>query len=106
MISGQKRVKRCASEYRLEAREGRGVHREMNLWLLRATSFLALSLLGLPVIGHLTAYKSGHALNHQLVTKVLSEASHYAVVRARARDVAHYDLRLDELEESLAPTAA
>lgn len=65
-----------------------------------------ISLLGLPVIGHLTAYKSGHALNHALVTKVLAESSHYAVVRARARDVAHYDLRLDELEESLAPTAA
>ena len=65
-----------------------------------------VSLLGLPVVGHLTAYKSGHALNHKLVTKVLSEKAHYAVVRARARDVAHYDLRLDELEESLAPTAA
>lgn len=50
MISGQKRVKRRASEYRLEAREGRGVHREMNLWLLRATSFLALSLLAQPAL--------------------------------------------------------
>jgi len=65
-----------------------------------------VALLGLPVIGHLTAYKSGHKLNHALVTKVLSEASNYAVVRARARDVAHYDLRLDELEEALTPSAA
>jgi UDP-3-O-[3-hydroxymyristoyl] N-acetylglucosamine deacetylase len=65
-----------------------------------------LSLLGLPVIGHLTAYKSGHALNHRLVTKVLADEAHFAVVRARARDVAHYDLRLDELEDALTPSAA
>ncbi len=65
-----------------------------------------IALLGLPVIGHLTAYKSGHRLNHALVTKVLSETSNYAVVRARARDVAHYDLRLDELEDALTPSAA
>ena len=65
-----------------------------------------VALLGLPVIGHLNAYKSGHALNHKLVTRVLADRAHYAVVRARARDVAHYDLHLDELEESLAPSAA
>ncbi|MBK7863206.1 MAG: UDP-3-O-acyl-N-acetylglucosamine deacetylase [Archangiaceae bacterium] len=65
-----------------------------------------LSLLGRPVIGHLTAFKSGHKLNHRLVTQVLSDESNYAVVRARARDVAHYDLRLDELEDALTPSAA
>ena len=65
-----------------------------------------MALLGLPVIGHLTAFKSGHKLNHALVSKLLAEPSSYAVVRARARDVAHYDLQLDELEDALTPSAA
>jgi UDP-3-O-[3-hydroxymyristoyl] N-acetylglucosamine deacetylase len=65
-----------------------------------------VSLLGMPVIGCLTAYKSGHTLNHRLVMTVLEQRAAWAVVRARARDVANYDLRLDELEESLTPSAA
>ncbi|MFH1076365.1 MAG: UDP-3-O-acyl-N-acetylglucosamine deacetylase [Pseudomonadota bacterium] len=32
-----------------------------------------LSLLGMPIIGHLIAYKSGHALNHALLEKVIKE---------------------------------
>jgi UDP-3-O-[3-hydroxymyristoyl] N-acetylglucosamine deacetylase len=43
-----------------------------------------LALLGLPVIGHLTARKSGHALNQALVRKVLAEAGAWRVVRVSA----------------------
>jgi UDP-3-O-[3-hydroxymyristoyl] N-acetylglucosamine deacetylase len=48
-----------------------------------------LALLGIPVIGHLTAVKSGHALNQALVRKVLADPSVSRVVRvsAEAADV-------------------
>ncbi len=42
-----------------------------------------VALLGFPVIGTLTAYKTGHALNQKLVAQVLSCSSNYDVVRAR-----------------------
>jgi UDP-3-O-[3-hydroxymyristoyl] N-acetylglucosamine deacetylase len=65
-----------------------------------------MSLLGLPVLGHLTVIKSGHQLNHKLVTKVLSDPSNYEVVRAKARDLARMDLVWSDLEGVLAPTMA
>ncbi len=65
-----------------------------------------VSLFGRPVIGHLTVYKSGHALNHKLVEKVLSDPAHYVIVRARKRDVESLDLRLPDLAAVLAPTVA
>lgn len=65
-----------------------------------------VSLFGRPVIGHLTAYKSGHALNHKLVQKVLSNPAHYVVVRARKRDVERLDLRLPDLAGMLEPLVA
>ncbi|HUK66097.1 MAG TPA: UDP-3-O-acyl-N-acetylglucosamine deacetylase [Anaeromyxobacteraceae bacterium] len=40
-----------------------------------------LTLFGMPLIGRLTAHKSGHALNHALVSKVLSDKTSYRVVR-------------------------
>lgn len=45
-----------------------------------------MSLLGMPVIGVLTAYKTGHALNQKLVGKVLSDPANYELVRAPAQD--------------------
>ncbi|MCP3104429.1 UDP-3-O-acyl-N-acetylglucosamine deacetylase [Myxococcus sp. K15C18031901] len=54
-----------------------------------------VSLFGRPVIGHLTAYKTGHALNHKLVRKVLSDPSCYEIVHARRRDVEGLELGLD-----------
>ena len=49
-----------------------------------------LSLLGMPIIGHLTAVKSGHALNHQLVRKVLAAGAEACeVVQPRAADELH-----------------
>jgi UDP-3-O-[3-hydroxymyristoyl] N-acetylglucosamine deacetylase len=40
-----------------------------------------LALLGMPVLGALTAVKSGHALNQSLVRKVLAEPASHRVVR-------------------------
>ncbi|MGE5047036.1 MAG: UDP-3-O-acyl-N-acetylglucosamine deacetylase [Deltaproteobacteria bacterium] len=59
-----------------------------------------LSLLGMPVIGRFTAVKSGHALNHQLVRRVLAEADACEVVQPRAEDELH------ALQESLLPVLA
>ena len=56
-----------------------------------------LSLLGMPVIGQLTAVKSGHALNQQLVRKLLAEVDACEVVQPRAADELH------ALQESLLP---
>ena len=36
-----------------------------------------VALMGWPVLGHLTVHKSGHALNHKLVQKVLEDARPY-----------------------------
>jgi UDP-3-O-[3-hydroxymyristoyl] N-acetylglucosamine deacetylase len=43
-----------------------------------------VALLGIPVVGALTAVKSGHALNQALVKKVLADASAHRVVRVSA----------------------
>ena len=56
-----------------------------------------LALLGMPVIGHLTAVKSGHHLNHLLVRKVLEEQDACEVVQPRA------EAELHELQERLLP---
>lgn len=65
-----------------------------------------VSLFGRPMIGHLAVYKSGHALNHKLVQKVLSDPAHFVVVRARQRDVERLDLRLPDLAAVLEPSVA
>jgi UDP-3-O-[3-hydroxymyristoyl] N-acetylglucosamine deacetylase len=65
-----------------------------------------VSLFGRPVIGHLRVMKSGHALNHRLVQKVLSDPSNYVIVRARKREVERLDLRLPDLTGALEPVAA
>ncbi len=43
-----------------------------------------LALFGMPVLGALTAVKSGHAMNQQLVRKVLADPAAYRVVRVSA----------------------
>lgn len=65
-----------------------------------------MALMGQPVLGHLTVHKSGHALNHKLVMKVLSDPANFEVVRARAKDVEQLDLALSDLAGVLAPNAA
>jgi UDP-3-O-[3-hydroxymyristoyl] N-acetylglucosamine deacetylase len=59
-----------------------------------------LALLGMPIIGHLTAVKSGHHLNHLLVSKVLAEADACEVVQPRAEEELH------ALQEMLLPVLA
>ena len=65
-----------------------------------------VSLFGRPVMGHLNVVKSGHALNHRLVQKVLCDASQFQVVRARKQDVERLDLRLPDLAAILEPAVA
>jgi len=54
-----------------------------------------LSLLGHAVVGQLRVYKSGHALNHQLVQKVLSDPSCYELVSEVKPETERHELRLD-----------
>lgn len=64
-----------------------------------------LSLLGRPLIGHLKVVKSGHALNHKLVQKLLADETAFELVRARSREDV-FDLRLPELGGALEPLVA
>ena len=59
-----------------------------------------LSLIGMPILGHLTAVKSGHALNHQLVRRILAEADACEIVQPSAADELH------AIEERLVPVRA
>jgi UDP-3-O-[3-hydroxymyristoyl] N-acetylglucosamine deacetylase len=43
-----------------------------------------LALLGLPLLGHLVAVKSGHAMNQALVKKVLADPATHRIVRVSA----------------------
>jgi UDP-3-O-[3-hydroxymyristoyl] N-acetylglucosamine deacetylase len=65
-----------------------------------------IALLGLPVLGHLTVVKSGHALHLKLVKKVLSDCANYEVVRARGAELERFDLVETDLEGVLAPSLA
>ena len=65
-----------------------------------------VALFGHPVIGHLRVHKTGHALNHKLVEKVLADPSSYLVVEAHKRDVERLDLRLPDLGAILEPLVA
>lgn len=64
-----------------------------------------IATLGAPVLGALTAHKTGHALNQKLVAKVLADASSYEFVTARLRSDAAGQLELDEVP-AFAPSAA
>ncbi len=65
-----------------------------------------VALLGRPVLGALTAYKTGHALNQKLVARVLADPANYQLVRARLPDVRQHALELADLEGFLSPSAA
>ena len=60
-----------------------------------------VSLFGRPVIGHMKAFKTGHALNHKLVLKVLSDPSCYELVQGRPTEAERAEVRLPELAGSL-----
>ncbi len=65
-----------------------------------------VALLGNPVIGALTVYKTGHALNQKLVAKVLSDPANFEVVPARSGDMVSHELEHEDLAPVLAPSAA
>ena len=65
-----------------------------------------VALLGHPVIGALTVYKTGHALNQKLVAKVLSDPANFEVVPARSGELVSLELEHDDLAPVLAPSAA
>jgi UDP-3-O-[3-hydroxymyristoyl] N-acetylglucosamine deacetylase len=62
-----------------------------------------LAMLGMPVIGRLVAHKSGHMLNHRLVTELLADPASHEVVSVEgeqelsdlAIDVPAYELGLE-----------
>jgi len=60
-----------------------------------------VSLFGRPIIGHLKVFKTGHALNHKLVQKVLADPSSYEIVQGRPADTERAEVRLPELAGSL-----
>jgi UDP-3-O-[3-hydroxymyristoyl] N-acetylglucosamine deacetylase len=60
-----------------------------------------VSLFGHPIIGHLKVFKTGHALNHKLVQKVLADPSCYEIVQGRPADTERAEVRLPELAGSL-----
>ncbi len=51
-------------------------------------------LFGMPVIGHLRAHKSGHALNHKLVSRVLADPTNYQVISATPKEIERLDLHV------------
>ncbi|OJH38380.1 UDP-3-O-acyl-N-acetylglucosamine deacetylase [Cystobacter ferrugineus] len=55
-----------------------------------------ISLFGRPVMGHLKAFKTGHALNQKLVKAVLADPNSYEIVPAR-KHLELPELRLPEL---------
>lgn len=65
-----------------------------------------VALLGNPVIGALTVYKTGHALNQKLVAKVLSDPQNYHLVRARSPEVRSHELEPADIAAVLAPSVA
>ena len=53
-----------------------------------------LSLLGVPVVGHLIAYKSGHTLNHELMNKVISSEKSWKIVEVCDEEFERYRVPL------------
>jgi len=60
-----------------------------------------VSLFGRPIIGHLKAFKTGHALNHKLVLKVLSDPSCYEIVQGGPQEPERAEVHLSELAGGL-----
>jgi UDP-3-O-[3-hydroxymyristoyl] N-acetylglucosamine deacetylase len=54
-----------------------------------------VSLFGMPVIGHLVAHKSGHMMNHKLVTKVLADPTCHEIVEVgEKKELERLDIRV------------
>jgi len=62
-----------------------------------------LSLLGMPVIGYLSAQKTGHALNHELTRKILASPEAWNIVEVKEKDVERLRFRMPQLQDLGAP---
>lgn len=51
-------------------------------------------LFGMPVIGHLRLHKSGHALNHHLVSRVLADPANFQVISGTRREIELLDIQV------------
>lgn len=56
-----------------------------------------LSLLGVPVIGHLIAYKSGHSLNYRLMEKVISNQKNWKLMEVCEKEFERHNVPSFEL---------
>ncbi len=61
-----------------------------------------LGLVGMPLIGHFEGVKTGHAMNHRLVTALLADATAFEILDAGEVDFERLDLPLP----ALSPVAA
>ncbi len=57
-----------------------------------------ISLLGMPVIGHFSTQKTGHALNHELAKKILASPEAWKVVEVKEKDVEKLRFKLPQLQ--------
>ena len=64
-----------------------------------------LSLLGVPVIGHLIAYKSGHSLNYRLMKKVISNKKNWKLIEVCNEEFERYNVPSFELLKQVPASA-
>ncbi|MEW6615388.1 MAG: UDP-3-O-acyl-N-acetylglucosamine deacetylase [Thermodesulfobacteriota bacterium] len=64
-----------------------------------------LSLLGVPVIGHLIAYKSGHSLNYRLMKKVISNKKNWKLIEVYNEEFDRYNVPSFELLKQVPASA-
>lgn len=57
-----------------------------------------LSLLGMPVIGHFSTQKTGHALNHALTKKILASTDAWKIVEVKEKDVERLRFKIPQLQ--------
>jgi UDP-3-O-[3-hydroxymyristoyl] N-acetylglucosamine deacetylase len=53
-----------------------------------------LSLVGMPIIGHIVAHKSGHGLNAQMVSKLLNNPQHWILVGSRDEETGMQEMHI------------
>ncbi|MFH2011397.1 MAG: UDP-3-O-acyl-N-acetylglucosamine deacetylase [Pseudomonadota bacterium] len=64
-----------------------------------------LSLLGVPVLGHLIAYKSGHSLNYELMKKVISNKKNWKLIEVCDEEFDRYNVSSFELLKQVPASA-
>ena len=56
-----------------------------------------MALLGMPVIGHLSAFRSGHSLNHRLAAEVLRNRTAWKIVEVGEKDYGRLRFKIPRL---------